>query len=265
MDQTLAPSAWHGSLWREAPDHQSNPPLQDNIQVDVAVVGAGFTGLRAATRLAEAGRSVAVLDAQDVGWGASGRSGGQVNPMLPVNSPDQIRALVGERAFSNISKASLRSADELFELIETYQIRCDARQNGWLRVLHSEKALRQAEKDHKNWNAIGGEMQLIEGAEVERLSGSLKYKAGVVTKRGGAVHPFKLVCGLAQVAKAAGVQIFGQSPVQRTERSGDHWVATTPEGQVTAEWIVVATNGYTDALVPGLARSIIPVTPIQIA
>lgn len=266
MSLSSAASDWHDSLWRASAEAaQANAPLQEEAKADVVVIGAGFTGLRAASVLLEHGRSVVVLDAKDVGYGASGRSGGQVNPMLPFNPPERIRELVGDAAFENLSQASLNSADELFETIETYQIRCDARQNGWLRVLHSVAALRAAESDHRKWNAIGGEMKLIEGGEVERLSGSPRYRAGVVTKRGGAIHPLKLVCGMAEVVKRSGGRIFGSSPVTSLANDSNGWVANTPNGSVTANWVIVATNGYTGRLVPGLEQSIVPLSPIQIS
>ncbi len=112
------------------------PPLTDDVDCDVTIVGAGFTGLRAALALAEAGSRVVVIDAGDVGWGASGRNGGQVNPMLPFNGPDQLHKLLGPSYFERLTQASLNSADELFALIRRYQIDCDARQHGWLRVDH---------------------------------------------------------------------------------------------------------------------------------
>ena len=142
---------WQTSLWRESPEKTpGNPSLEGQIFADVAVVGAGFTGLRAAAVLAESGVNVVVVEAKDVGWGASGRSGGQVNPMLPFNSPERIRQIVGDDKFEAVSKASLNSATELFEFIEKYQIRCGARQNGWLRVLLSESAYNAAQTECAN-------------------------------------------------------------------------------------------------------------------
>ncbi|MEO0636897.1 MAG: FAD-binding oxidoreductase [Pseudomonadota bacterium] len=257
---------WHDSLWRRdaAPD-DTDPVLSEDITADVTIIGAGFTGLRAASVLAEHGRTVAILEAKQVGWGASGRNGGQVNPMLPFNSPERIGQLVGSSAFERLARASLHSADELFELIERYQIRCDARQNGWLRVLHSAAAHNAAQRDIESWNAIGGSMEFVKGDDVARLSGSPRYQAGVITKRGGAIHPYKLVCGMADVVRRAGGRIFGQTPVQSVDRLTDSWMVRTEHASVTSDWVIVATNGYTGPLVPGLQNSIIPVTPIQVS
>ena len=263
---TISEFRWHKSLWAEAVSTiELNPPLEGEVQADVAIVGAGYTGLRTALTLAQAGSSVVVVDAGDVGWGASGRNGGQVNPMLPFNSPKKLLDLVGTQYFERITEASLNSADELFELIATYNIQCQARQNGWLRVLHSRRAHRTAEADVKEWNAFGAGMTLVERVELNRLSGTAAYESGVIVPRGGAVHPMMLAQGMADVCRTLGVRIHGQSEVRDLKSVGTGWQVTTKGGSVTSDWVVVATNGYSDQLVDGLNRSIIPLSPIQIA
>ncbi|MGB3243350.1 MAG: FAD-binding oxidoreductase [Sulfitobacter sp.] len=253
-------------FWADtAPQSELHPALAGAINTDVTVIGAGFTGLRAALMLAEAGTSVTVLDAGDVAYGASGRSGGQVNPMLPFNPPSKLRKILGEKHFERLTETSLGSADELFDLIKTYQIDCEARQNGWLRVLHNDRALRHAREGVTEWNAHGAGMQIIEGADVAKLSGSNAYRAAVITPKGGAVQPLSLALGLAQAGKQRGVQIFGGSAVTSLTPEGDKWIAKTAQGAVTSDWVIVATNGYTDNLIPKLAKSVIPVHPVQMA
>lgn len=258
--------AYPPSLWRaSAPDTPSNPPLVSEITADVTVIGAGFTGLRAALALAEAGLRVIVLDAGDVGWGASGRNGGQVNPMLPFNSPSKIRELVGARTFEKLAEQSLGSADEVFSLINTYQIDARARQNGWLRVHHSKAAQRKATDDIASWNAVGAQMRVVERDEVAAMSGTRAYRTATVNPRGGAVHPLMFAQGLAKAAQQRGVEIHGQSAVTGLEKTGATWTARTSGGAVTSDWVVVATNGYSDDLVQNLGKSIFPISPIQIA
>lgn len=267
MQQTQeSPDQTQVALWKTtAPETELNLPLAGEERADVTVIGAGFTGLRAALELAKSGASVRVLDAQDVGWGASGRNGGQVNPMMPFNSPEKLRALVGTKFFERLTETSLGSADELFAVIRDNQIECQARQNGWLRVLHSASAKRKAAADLSAWNAFGAGMEIVEGAELAHLSGSPAYSSGVLTPRGGAVQPLMLAQGLAAACKRQGVSIHGQSAVTNMRRAEDRWRIETRQGAVTSDWVIVATNGYTDQLVPRLSKTIIPLTPIQIA
>ena len=254
------------SLWVDtATPLDPNPALEGDISCDVVVVGAGFTGLRAALQLGEAGSSVIVVDAGDVGWGASGRNGGQVNPMLPFNTPDKLMKLVGPQYFERLTETSLNSADALFDLIRKYDIDCQARQNGWLRVDHCEQARKESASNTEIWNRHGANMHLVEGDEVARLSGSKIYQSGVVAPKGGAVQPLSLARGLARAALGSGVTIHGQTPVTGLREAGKGWVVKTATGDVSAEWVVFATNGYTDGLCSGLAESIIPLVSIQIA
>ncbi|MEO9825873.1 MAG: FAD-binding oxidoreductase [Paracoccaceae bacterium] len=255
-----------GSLWQKtAPPAPANPSLVENTTADVTIIGAGFTGLRAALYLAEAGSRVVVLDAGDVAYGASGRTGGQVNPMLPFNTPKQLQGLLGDTYFERLTETALGSADELFDLIKTYQIECQARQNGWLRVMHNDRALTQATEGVNAWNAHGAGMEILGREDIFKLSGSRAYASGVVTPKGGAVQPMSLAQGVADAARQRGVKIHGRSAVTDLEQAGDKWIATTDGGRVTSDWVVVATNGYTDSLIPGLAKSVLPLTPIQMA
>jgi glycine/D-amino acid oxidase-like deaminating enzyme len=266
MTTQFPDSLWPDSLWADtATQLDPNPALEGDASCDVVVIGAGFTGLRAALQLAEAGSHVIVVDAGDVGWGASGRNGGQVNPMLPFNTPDKLMKLVGPQYFDRLTETSLNSADALFDLIKKYDIDCQARQNGWLRVDHCNQARKVSASNTEIWNRHGADMHLVEGEEVVRLSGSKSYQSGVVAPKGGAVQPLSLARGLARAALACGVIIHGQTPVTGLREAGKGWVVKTATGNVSAEWVVFATNGYTDGLCSGLAESVIPLVSIQIA
>lgn len=254
------------SLWQAtAISLDPNPTLEDEIHTDVIVVGAGFTGLRAALHLSENKTNVVVLDKYDVGFGASGRNGGQVNPMMPFNSPENIQKLIGNHFFENLCEASLNSADALFELIEKHKIDCQARQKGWLRVDHCEKARKAARHSAEGWIKYGAQMEPVDQAEVERLSGSKLYKSGIIAAKGGAVQPLSLARGEAKAAIKLGAKIYGNSPVTGMSRQGDKWVVTTPKGKVTANWVILATNGYTDDLFKDLAKTIMPLVSVQMA
>ena len=254
------------AFWRvTAPDAAPAIRLEGDLICDVAVVGAGFTGLRAALELAEAGTSVAVFEAGDVGFGASGRNGGQVNPMLPVAQPEQLRKAVGTRYFERLSQTALGSADDLFDFIRAYQIRCEARQKGWIRVDHCAAARDQSRHNAKLWNAQGADFEFLERADVERLTGAVGYATGTLSARGGAVQPLSLVRGMDRVARAAGAQVFSFSPVRKMARKNGRWQLEVAGHRVQAGQVIIATNGYSDGLVPGLRASVLPLMSSQMA
>ena len=244
---------------------EPNPALDDTVDTDVVVVGAGFTGLRAAHKLAEAGTDVVVLDAADVGFGASGRNGGQVNPILPFNGPEQVAKYVGPKHFERLTEASLGSADSLFEYIKKHQILCQARQHGWLRVDHCEKAKHISRKNAQSWNRHGADIEFVDGDELRKLSGSPEYHSGILAPRGGAVQPLALAHGIAQAAKQNGAKIYGKTPATRLVQTTKGWKIETPSGLITSKWVVLATNGYSDNLFQGLKSSLIPFVSVQIA
>jgi len=239
--------------------------LAEEVRCDVAVVGAGFTGLRAALYLAERGVNVVVVDSKRVGWGASGRSGGQVNPLLPVARPEALLKAVGPVYFERLAEVSLGSADELFALVRKYQIQCDARQNGWIRVEHCEAARRRARAAAGAWGRFGLVFEPLGSDDVARLTGSPAYRSGILWPKGGSVQPLSLANGLAHAAARAGARIYGDAPVRRLERRGTLWQLNAHSHRIEAETVIIATNAYTGAMIPDLQRSILPLVPIQIA
>lgn len=253
-------------LWSHtARQRPAGTALATDLKCDVAIVGAGFTGLRAALALAEAGSSVAVFDVGDVGFGAAGHSGGQVNPMLPVARPQDLREAVGDSYFDRLAAVSLGSADELFDFIRRYEIVCDARQHGWIRADHSPRARDKARNAARDWNRFGAGFEFIDGDDVRRLSGSPAYASATISPKGGAIHPLALVRGLARAAEEAGAEIHAFSRVRDLKRIDQRWTMNAAGHEVTADKVVLATNGFTDNLFAGLKSSVLPLTPVQIA
>lgn len=238
--------------------------LDGPLSVDVLVVGGGLTGCRTALDLARGGAMVAVVDARDIGWGASGRSGGQCNPLWR-KTPDALMALLGERIGENLIRATLSSADDLFRDIRTHEIDCDAVQAGWVQAAHSFTARKKMRLLGQAWSAAGADISEIEGAEVARVSGSPAYKWALRHAAGGHVHPLSLTRGYARAALRHGAKLFRETPVQRLTRTEGKWVATTPKGRITAENVVLTTNGYTDELWSGLRETFHPLVSISLA
>lgn len=257
------------SLWAAtAPPAPVTATLTDDVAVDVAIVGAGFNGLRAAICLAEAGKNVCVLEAGDVGWGASGRNGGQVNPI--GHEPPQIiaerwRGLHDSSYANKFTDCVMQSADELFDVVKRYGIDCDAEQNGWIRAIHGPSANSDFESMYHGWSAAGADLRLLEQEELQALSGVSGYTRGWVSSAGGSVQPLAYARGLAAAAIHAGAAVYTQTLVNDLQRQQNSWILATASGQVVADQVILSTNGYTDNLCKGLQQSVVPIISIQAA
>ncbi|MGH8406622.1 MAG: NAD(P)/FAD-dependent oxidoreductase, partial [Pseudomonas sp.] len=201
------------SLWAAtAPAAPQTPALAESLKVDVAIVGAGYTGLSTALHLAERGVSVCVLEANEPGWGASGRNGGQVNPTLKYD-PDQLVQMYGaERAEPLINTVS-NSADLVFNLIERHGIDCAPTRKGWMQVSYSEKGVAGLHARAEQWARRGVPVQRLDAGAVSARMGSQAFAGGWLDGRAGAIQPLAYARGLVRAAQAAGVRIHGQSAV----------------------------------------------------
>lgn len=254
------------SLWSAtAPSVVPTPKLGESVKVDVAIVGAGYTGLSTALHLAEHGVSVCVLEANEPGWGASGRNGGQVNPTLKYD-PEQLVQMYGpERAEPLISTVS-NSADLVFGLIEKHGIDCAPVRKGWMQVSYSEKGVAGLHARADQWARRGVPVQRLDAPAVASRMGSDAFAGGWLDGRAGAIQPLAYARGLVAAALAAGVRIHGQSAVTSLQRQGSGWQLQTAGGaQVMADQVVLATNGYSGNLWPGMAQSILAANSFIVA
>ena len=154
---------WHVN----AHEHISFPALDRDISIDFAIIGAGFTGLSAALHAAKSGMRVAVIDANHVGFGGSGRNVGLVNAGLWL-PPDQICDALGQDAGQRLINRLSAAPDDVFELIKTYDIQCDAHRNGTIHLAHSKDGLADLERRNAQWNARGVKTQVLSRDEVEK-------------------------------------------------------------------------------------------------
>ncbi|MFK7752993.1 MAG: NAD(P)/FAD-dependent oxidoreductase [Sedimentitalea sp.] len=238
--------------------------LDASLNVDVLVVGGGLTGCRTALGLAEANVSVAVVDSKDIGWGASGRSGGQCNPIWR-KTPEDLCRVLGQVHGENLVRATLSAADDLFADISKYGVDCDAVQAGWVQAAHSRKAIKNMRALGNAWSEAGADITEIEGGQVEQASGSPAYRWALKHAAGGHVHPLSLTRGYASAAVARGAQLFRNAPVEKLERADGKWRATLPNGQITAETVVLTTNAYTNGVWPGMKKTFHPLVSVSIA
>lgn len=251
------------SLWANtAAVDVDSTALQEIVQADVVVVGAGFTGCAAALALAQRGARVRLLDANLVGWGASGRNGGQVIPGLKYD-PDEIENMFGPDLGPRMVNAVGNVADEVFGLIESHRISCDAQRKGWLQPAFSTRSLDVALQRCESWQRRGVDVAPVERSTMAKLLGTDHYLGGWEDRRAGHLQPMSYVRGLAAAAQRAGAVIHVNSPAISLTRQGKNWRITTPLGSVDANQVLIATNGYTDGLWPGLARTIVPMMSFQ--
>jgi glycine/D-amino acid oxidase-like deaminating enzyme len=236
----------------------ATPPLDGDARVSVAIVGGGFTGLSAALHLAEKGADVAVLEAHEPGWGASGRNGGQVNPGLKYD-PDQVEADFGPDLGRRMVAMSWDAPNVVFDLVRRHQIQCEASQAGTMRAAYTQSAVAGLRAAHAQTSRRGMPVEFLDAAAMATATGTDRYLAGFLDRNGGHVNPLGYARGLAQAAAQAGARIHGGTPVRRLRRDSGHWQLETPTGTLRAERVIIATNGYTDDLWPGLRRSVVPV------
>lgn len=254
------------SLWSAtAPSVVRTPALSESVKVDVAIVGAGYTGLSTALHLAERGVSVCVLEANEPGWGASGRNGGQVNPTLKYD-PEQLVQMYGSARAEPLISTISSSADLVFKLIEKHGIDCAPVRKGWMQVSYSEKGVAGLHVRADQWARRGVPVQRLDAAAVASRMGSDAFAGGWLDGRAGAIQPLAYARGLVGAALAAGARIHGQSAVTGLQRQGSGWQLQTASGaQVTADQVVLATNGYSGDLWPGMAQSILAANSFIVA
>jgi glycine/D-amino acid oxidase-like deaminating enzyme len=232
------------------------PRLEGEARATVGVIGGGITGLSAALHLAERGIDVALVEAHEPGWGASGRNGGQVNPGLKPD-PDDVERDFGELG-QRMVRFSYAAPEALFRLVERHQLRCEARQAGTLRAATNAKTLSGLTKLAAQYERRGLSAQLLDAAAAAEATGTARYAGILRDPAGGSVQPLGYARGLARVATSAGARIFSASPATALRREAGGWRVATPQGALHAERLVIGTNGYSDDLWPKLRRSVVP-------
>jgi gamma-glutamylputrescine oxidase len=239
-------------------------PLRGEVRADVAVLGGGIAGCSAALHLAKRGYRVALLEAQVVGYGASGRSGGQTIFGLAASQPALIAA-VGREDARRLFDLSIEALDLTQSLIRDHAIDCDYRANH-VHVATKPRHLRElaawARELHEDYAYVSA--RLLNRDELQAHVHSDRYLGGLIDPRSGHLHPLKFTQGVARAAEAAGVEIFEGSPVLHYE-DGAEVIVRTAQGSVRCSQLVLCGNAYIGGVAPPLARRILGVGTYIIA
>eukprot|EP01037_Dinobryon_pediforme_P021018 gene21018-21777_t len=248
----------HSTYTETARLEPPTPTLSGRQSARVVIVGCGFTGLSAALHLALDGIDTIVVEANEIGWGASGRNGGQVNPGLKWE-PDALEAAFGADLGHRMAELGDAAPQLVFDLIAKHGIACAPTRGGTIRAAVSKRS-EIGIRDHvRQWQSRGADIRLIDRSEVAEIAGTSAYALASHDLRGGSVNPLGFARGLAAAAIAAGARIFCGSHAWRLRQFAAGWLLDTVGGSVLADTVVIATNGYSDDLWPGLRRSIVPV------
>ena len=253
MPHTPYPPSYYAASANPAPPR---PALQGAHETDVCVIGAGYTGISAALFLLERGFRVTVLEAAQVGFGASGRNGGQI-----VNSYsrdlDVVEQQVGPQQAQLLGAMAFEGGRIIRERVQRYGIDCDLKDGGIFGAVN-HKQLAQLEQQKALWERYGyDQLELLDAGAIRQAVNTELYVGGMLDRGGGHIHPLNLVLGEAAAVESLGGIIHEQSAVVRVQQ-GEKPVVYTEQGQVSARFVVVAGNAYLGDLLPSLAAKSMP-------
>ena len=240
------------------------PKAAGDFSCDVCVIGAGFTGLSTAYHLAQRGYDVAVLDAQRVGFGASGRNGGQVS-MGQRRDQDDLEGIVGKDHARQLWDIGAQAVDLVKELCQKDEVRTDF-VPGIVHTVHRARDHKHniAFVEHMHRHYGYDQIRVLSPQECRATVNSPAYHGGTLDMGSGHVNPMELVLGLARLAQGAGAKIYEQSKVTRLEK-GDPATVHTAGAKITARYVVLACNGYLGRLDSHVAARVMPINNYIVA
>lgn len=255
------PASWYAAT---ANDTASYPTLEGTLNCDVCVIGAGYTGLSTALHLAKAGYQVVVVESEKVGWGASGRNGGQLGTGQRLEQ-DELEEKTDAQSARLLWDIAEESKQTVKDLIKDYAIDCDLRP-GVLHAAHkpalvtSEMAYVEKLRSEYDYHDI----RTVDEQEMGEMLATKAYFGGSLDRGAAHLHPLNFALGLADAASREGVRIFEKSPVKKIHKSSLPSVETTL-GRVNAKHVMIACNGYLNRLEPHIESKIMPINNFILA
>jgi glycine/D-amino acid oxidase-like deaminating enzyme len=237
FDQTL----WHATA-KPAP---VTSELIGEVHTDVCVVGGGYTGLTTAIELRKRGHDVVLLEAQEAGFGGSGRNAGHCTPTFSYLTITDLRKRLGTERAGRLIKRQTMGADMAADFIEKYQIECEWVQNGYLQGALYPSRMTALAKKAESYAAVGSPSTMIDADEAYRLTGTTRFQGGWLLRSGGHLNPLGYARGLARAAIQEGVRLYTQSPMQKAARTGSAWRLSTDKGSIVCDKFIMATGAYT--------------------
>lgn len=255
------PRSWYA---HSATPMAASPAANGNQQFDVCIIGAGFSGLSTALHLSEAGHKVCVLDAHRVGWGASGRNGGQVGSGQRIGQ-HELEKLVGNTLAKEAFDIGVAATDLVRELIKKHDIECNFRR-GIIEAFHKQRYDKYGIEEVEHLRSKYGyeSVSYLTPDEMTEKVGSPDFSAGVLNSHAGHLHPLNYARGLARAAKAAGATIYEESRVQSVS-GGKPCITRTEFSEIASEFVVLAANGYLGGLDVKVADRVMPINNFMIA
>ncbi|UJW74976.1 NAD(P)/FAD-dependent oxidoreductase [Rhizobium sp. SL42] len=239
----------HGLWEKTAPAAPKTTKLVGDHKADVVIVGGGYTGLSAALHLAESGTSVILLEGKEIGFGGAGRNVGLINAgmwVMPDDLPGELGAIHGERLLDLLGNGP----GVVMDIIERHGISCELERAGTLHCSVGATGQKEIEARAEQWQRRGAPVELLNASETERKIGTGVYAGSLLDKRAGTLQPLAYARGLAAAAIKAGATLHTSSPVvsydRRSDTNGDGWRVVTADGRVTAQWVIVATDAYSE-------------------
>ena len=256
------PDSWYAASVA-LPD--AAPSLSGALDVDVCVIGAGYTGLSSAIHLARQGKKVALLEAERAGWGASGRNGGHVGTGQRVDQ-EVLEKQLGMETAKQLWQLGLDAVQLVSDLISDYEIDCELG-SGNLHFAAKRSHSSEIEEEVAHLNAVYGydQISFVAKKDIGHYTSAQGFYGGSYDRGAKHLHPLKYALGLRAAAFSEGVQLFEKTPALNYKTTNNRIVATTPSGSITADRVVMACNGYLEKLCPTIAPNIMPINNFIVA